>query len=37
MYENMIGCFYVFWEVYFDYLKEIFDKEFKNVILLEFY
>lgn len=37
MYENMIGRSYAFWEAHFDHLKEIFDKELKNVTLLEFY
>jgi len=37
MYENMIGRSFAFWEVHYDYLKDIFDKELKNVSLLEFY
>lgn len=37
MYENMIGRSYAFWEDHFDHLKAIFDKELRNVTLLEFY
>jgi len=37
MYENMIGRSFAFWEVHYDHLKEIFDKELKNVSLLDFY
>lgn len=37
MYENMIGRSYAFWEVHFDKLKEIFQKELKGVTLLDFY
>lgn len=37
MYENMIGRSFAFWEVHFDNLKSIFEKELRNVSLLEFY
>ncbi len=37
MYENMIGRSFAFWETHYDHLKEIFDKELRNVSLLDFY
>lgn len=37
MYENMIGRSYAFWEENYSKLQEIFNKELRNVSLLEFH
>lgn len=37
LYENLIGRSYAFWEAHYDKLQEIFNRELRNISLLEFY